>query len=185
MFNKLTLKFQFVFLAITTFFGLFLLSSTSNSFVDTSLPSLEGEYGKWKVFSVEQNNKKICYTVSNPIEMAGNHNSDRVPYIMVSIFGNNKQEVSISAGYIFRTYSTVSVSIDGIQERFVAENESLAWPEKNGSDKRIIKEMQEGYKIFVFSESYSGTYSVDTYSLAGFKKAIEKTKKLCGVKQTK
>lgn len=183
MFNKLTLKSRlFLLTTLTVFIFFCLFSNNGKSSVDTSLPSLEGEYGKWKVFSVEQSNKKICYTVSNPIEMAGNHNSDRVPYIMVSIFGNNKQEVSISAGYIFRTYSNVSVSIDGIQERFVAEEDSLAWPEKNGSDKRIIKEMQDGYKIFVFSESYSGTYSVDTYSLAGFKKAIEKTKKICGVK---
>ena len=99
---------------------------------------------------------------------------------MVSLFNKTlKQEISIASGYIYRANSVVSFSIDGKQERFIAESETLAWTEKTGSDKRIINEMLNGFKIFVFAESYANTYSVDTYSLSGFKQAYQKALKLC------
>ena len=75
--------------------------------VDPSLPALQAEYDKWKVFTIEQDGKRICYTTSTPIEEKGNHQS------------------------------------------------------------------------LVFSESNVGTYSVDTYSLSGFKKALQKAQALC------
>ena len=71
------------------------------------------------------------------------------------------------------------VSIDNAQERFIAENETIAWPEKIGSDKHIINKMLNGFKILVFAESRNFTYSVDTYSLSGFKKSYNKILELC------
>ena len=147
--------------------------------VDPSLPALQAEYDKWKVFTIEQDGKRICYTTSTPIEEKGNHQSDRDAYLMVSIFGANKQEVSVSAGYSYRGGSIVSVSIDNAQERFIAESDTIAWVEKVGSDKQVIEKMKGGFKVLVFSESNVGTYSVDTYSLSGFKKALQKAQALC------
>ena len=148
--------------------------------VNQSLPSLEGNFGKWNVFTIYKDNRKVCYLVSSPIDLSGNHKDNRNPYIMVSLFNKTlKQEISITAGYIYRANSIVSVSIDGKQERFVAESETLAWTERVGSDKRIINEMLNGFKIFVFAESYANTYSVDTYSLSGFKQAYQKAISLC------
>ena len=147
--------------------------------VDPSLPALQAEYDKWKVFTIEQDGKKVCYTTSTPVEEKGNHQSDRDAYIMVSIFGANKQEVSVSAGYNYRGGSIVSVSIDGMQERFIAESDTIAWVEKVGNDKQVIDRMKSGFKLLTFAESNIGTYSVDTYSLSGFKKALQKAQSLC------
>ncbi len=146
---------------------------------NATTPSLEGSYGEWKVFTIMQNNQNVCYAVSTPKSLSGNHRDDREPYIMVSFFGKVKQEVSISAGYIYRPNSVIAISIDGTQERFIAEDSLLAWPERNGSDKQIINEMLNGFKLLVFSESNASTYSVDTYSLSGFKEAYSKIKELC------
>ena len=63
---------------------------TTNSFVlmaneeniDNSLPSFEKSYKHWKVFTITQNNGKVCYIISNPVDMIGNHQSIRKPYIM-------------------------------------------------------------------------------------------------------
>ena len=160
---------------------------TTNSFVlmaneeniDNSLPSFEKSYKHWKVFTITQNNGKVCYIISNPVDMIGNHQSIRKPYIMVSLFGANKVEISISADFQMKLNSIVPVSIDGIQERFVAENENFAWAEQRNADKRIIKYMQNGIKLLVFYESAEITYAVDTYSLKGFTKAYRKAQQLC------
>ena len=147
--------------------------------IDNSLPSFEKSYKHWKVFTITQNNGKVCYIISNPVNMIGNHQSIRKPYIMVSVFGANKVEISISADFQMKLNSIVPVSIDGIQERFVAENENFAWAEQRNADKRIIKYMQNGIKLLVFYESAERTYAVDTYSLKGFTKAYRKAQQLC------
>ena len=147
--------------------------------IDNSLPSFEKSYKHWKVFTITQNNGKVCYIISNPVNMIGNHQSIRKPYIMVSVFGANKVEISISADFQIKLNSIVPVSIDGIQERFVAENENFAWAEQRNADKRIIKYMQNGIKLLVFYESTERTYAVDTYSLKGFTKAYRKAQQLC------
>jgi len=146
---------------------------------DATLPSFEGEYGEWKVFTIEQNNQLVCYTTSTPKDMSGNHRDDREPYVMVSFFGNVRQEISIATGYFYRPNSIVNVSIDGKQERFIAESDTIAWVEKYGTDKAIIQEMLNGFKFMVFAESSGMTYSVDVYSLSGFKKAYSKIQELC------
>ena len=165
-------------------FSLYLLtfllySNIALSKIDTTLPSFEATYQDWKVFTIEQNGQNVCYALSSPKDMSGNYKDDREAYIMVAIFGKIRQEISITAGYFYRPNSIVSVSIDGIQERFVAENDTLAWPEKTGVDKKIIKEMLNSNKLLVFSESLDNKYSVDTYSLKGFQKAYNKIKELC------
>ena len=158
----------------------FIFFSNSHTFAfDANMPSFEASYGDWKVFTVEQNGLNICYTATTPKDMSGNYRDDREPYIMVAFFGKVKQEISISAGYFYRPNSIVSVSIDGIQERFIAESDLLAWPEKHGSDKKIIKEMLNGKKFLVFSESSDMKYAVDGYSLNGFKDAYLKIRELC------
>ena len=151
----------------------------ANTVVDKSLPSLEDAYGVWKVFTVDQSDKKVCYVSSNPVETNGNHHNHRDPYLMVAFFEHGKQEVSISAGYRYKMKSIVAVSIDGQQERFIAENENIAWAEKIGSDKQIIKKMLQADKFMVFSESNMGTYAVDVYSLTNFKEALARAAALC------
>ena len=163
------------------FIGL-LFYSHSNYYtyaVDLSLPSLEGTYNYWNVFTITQNNGKICYLVSSPIGSTGNYTDIRKPYIMVSLFGYNKVEVSINAGFLYKLNSIVSVSIDGKQERFIAETDTLAWVEKFGTDKKIVKNLISGNKLLVFYQSYDRTYAVDTYSLIGFSKAYNLAKQLC------
>ena len=167
----------FVFLIVLSFF--ITDSVELFAYVDKSLPSLEGEYGKWKVFSVEQNDRKVCYALTTPVDLSGNHRDNRSPYIMVSLFGGVKYEVSISAGYYYKPNSIVSVSIDGKQERFIAEHETIAFVEKNNNDKQVVNEMENGFKMLVFSESQASTYSVDTYSLSGFKQSLKKIRDLC------
>ena len=164
--------------------ALFACSATSekvvaNTVVDKTIPSLEATYGVWKVFTVDQSDKKVCYVSSNPVETNGNHHNHRDPYLMVAFFGNGKQEVSISAGYPYKMKSVVAASIDGQQERFIAENENIAWVEKVGSDKQIIKKMLDAGKFMVFSESNIGTYAVDVYSLTNLSDALTRAQSLC------
>ena len=143
-------------------------------------PSYEDKFGMWYVFTIQQNDMQVCYAVSNPIGLEGNYREDRRPYIMVALFnGTIKQEVSIVSGYFYKANSVVSISIDGQQERFIAEDDAIAWPERLGNDKKIIAKMINGSKMLVFSEEYSGLYSVDTYSLNGFTKAYKKAQELC------
>ena len=164
---------------IVTIVYCFFYQKNAISIEDLSLPSYEGEYGHWQVYTIEQNGVKTCYTTSTPTAMNGNHKSERNPYIMVTLFGAKKQEISIISGYFYRSHSVVSTSIDGKQGRFIAENDTIAWPEKIDSDRYIINDMINGFRMLVFAESNANTYSVDTYSLSGFKQAYNKIKALC------
>ena len=71
------------------------------------------------------------------------------------------------------------MSINGIQFRFIAEQDTVAWPETHGGDIQIINTMLQNFNVTVFSESSFGTYAVDTYSLEGFKMAYKKMLELC------
>lgn len=172
-----------VFFFVTVVFYLSVVIDKSylvhSSEVDNSLPSFEKTYSHWNVFTITQNEGKVCYITSKPVKMVGNHPSIRKPYIMVSIFGANKVEISISADFALRINYIVPVSIDGTQERFIAENEYFAWTEKRDADKRIVKYMIKGLKLLVFYESSERTYAVDTYSLKGFAKAYKVAQELC------
>ena len=177
IFIKSKVLYLVILLILLTTNSFMLMANETN--IDASLPSFEKSYKHWKVFTITQNNGKVCYIISNPVDMIGNHQSIRKPYIMVSLFGANKVEISISADFQMKLNSIVPVSIDGIQERFVAENENFAWAEQRNADKRIIKYMQNGIKLLVFYESAERTYAVDTYSLKGFTKAYRKAQQLC------
>ncbi len=169
-------------LLLSSYFCLGVNNTCKAVVVNETQPSYEGKFGMWYVFTTEYNNTKVCYTTSSPIGSDGNYKDNRKPYIMVALFNSAvKREISIVSDYFYKANSVVSVSIDGKQERFIAEDDMVAWPEKNGNDRKIIAEMINGVKMLVFSEEYSGLYSVDTYSLSGFAEAYKKTKELCSI----
>ncbi len=146
---------------------------------ESNIPSLEGAYNNWNVFTIVQNEGKICYLVSTPIKSIGNYEEERKPYIMVSLFGFNKLEISINAGVFYKLNSIVSVSIDGKQERFIAETDNFAYTEKINKDKQISNLFIKGKILLIFYQAYDGTYAVDTYSLSGYTKAYLLATKLC------
>lgn len=170
LFYKILLVYFFCFFTITI--------NNSLSF-ENNIPSLERTYNNWNVFSIVQNEGKICYLVASPIKSIGNYEEERKPYIMVSLFGFNKLEISINAGFFYKLNSIVYVSIDGQQERFIAETDNLAYTEKIGRDKQISNLLMKGKILLVFYQAYDGTYAVDTYSLSGYTKAYFIAKELC------
>lgn len=148
--------------------------------VSVDVPKMYGTFGKWKVMEIlGDDNKKICYIFSEPVDKIGNHVDSRTPYLMISFFAKRKKEISISTGYKYKKNSSVSVTIDESQFRFIAEQDSVAWPEQNISDENIIEKMSNSNKIAVFAESAYGTYTIDTYSLEGFKFAYIKMIENC------
>ncbi len=150
--------------------------STSSSFGSM----LKGKFGQWKVMVANDVDAgKVCYIYSKPIDFAGNHKDDRDARMVVSIFNKSFKEVSISSGGVYRMNSKISVSIDGSQVSFIAENPNVAWVEKYGSDDMVISKLLKGFKVLVFSEFNTGTYAVDTYSLEGMRDAYNSMVNLC------
>jgi hypothetical protein len=152
--------------------------------IEINRPIFDNKFKKWKVFYIyEDESSKVCYMFSTPSDSTGNHSDSRNPYIMVSIFANNqKKEISISSGYRFKGKSIVSVGLDNSNVKFIAESDYIAWPLERDSDELIINKMLKSFKINIFSESMYGTYSVDTYSLEGFKNALDRLNVLCNNK---
>jgi hypothetical protein len=185
------LKKILIILSFISIFKIFIIHTINSEPVPTvqkennHIPALEASFGAWHVLTITQDRGKICYCISSPIESVGNHLSKRDPYIMVSLFGTNKLEVSIRAGFLYKTNSIVYVSIDGKQLRFKAENDFVAWPEKQKTDKDIAKQMRNSKKLLAFYESFDRTYAVDTYTLEGFTKAYQYATKLCNKQQSK
>jgi hypothetical protein len=155
-----------------------LLSLIRNSHAENS-GKLEDVFEKWNVLTIQDSlDRKICYIASVPIDMSGNYKKRSDPYILVTIFPDKSEEVSLTSGYKYKNGSEVEVIIDRLKYDLKTRSE-LAWATTGNDDKSIIENMQKGTNLEVKGVSTLGTYSIDEYSLAGFVQAYQKMKILC------
>ena len=141
-----------------------------------------GEFKAWGVFSINQDGKKVCYITSSPTKKKGNYNRRGEPYMLVTLRENGITEVSVNSGYPFKKNSEVDIRVDGRHsyEFFTSEETpEMAWAKDSTTDKQVINKMKAGLKLTAKGYSRLGTYSLDTYSLAGFTAAFRKMKKIC------
>ena len=87
-------------------------------------------------------------------------------------------EVSYTGGYPFADASTVSLVVG--EESFELFTEGpMAWAGSPAADTRIIAAMREGAEVVLTAVSGRGTEVIDTFSLAGFRAAIDDAQVRC------
>ncbi len=140
------------------------------------------EVKAWGVFTTVQDGDKVCYITSTPTKKKGNYSKRGEPYMLVTYRPSGVSEVSINAGYPFKGGSDVAIRIDGRHSyNFFTSKETpeMAWAKDSKTDNEVIANLKAGSTITAKGYSRRGTYSLDTYSLAGFTAAFDSMKKSC------
>ena len=147
--------------------------------VNSYAAKLETLFGDWHVLTTMQDEKKVCYIASIPKDKQGNYKKRGESFLLVSLFDDRKAEVSVSAGYEYKSGSNVELNIDDKKYQLRELKGERAWSKTEDLDNKIISSMKAGNTLKAKGTSSVGTYSIDSYSLQGFSKAFAKMNLLC------
>ncbi|MDA9231420.1 hypothetical protein N9O56_02495 [Rickettsiales bacterium] len=170
MINRL----QFLFLLVFTLFS----ASVSAQIIDSI-------HYSWHVFEYKEildeelEPIKRCYIMSEPKNSKTSYTGNRNAYLSVTRFENERtEEVSVSAGFEYKLSSKIHALVGNKDFKFFTKFDS-AWLGSGYKDKEFITEMLKNDFVKVRSDSSSGSYAVDQYSLKGFARAYKRMKDLC------
>jgi len=137
----------------------------------------------WSTHLIVKNKVRICYLHGEPNKMQGKYKRRGKTYVQVAhrTRPKTRNEVSITAGYLFKKNSKVLLTIDGRKYNFFTDA-GTAWADEENSDNAVVSAMRAGRKMIIRGISSRGTRTTDTYSLSGFTAAHKSINKACGFK---
>ena len=138
-----------------------------------------GKYKDWEVMTVSDVDGKVCFAQSLPVLQAPKSNK-REAKIFVTFRPADKieDEISVSAGYEFNN-NTVTAQSGKNKYKFDIKEQGFAWITDNKIESKMIKTMKKGSRIMISGYNKNGSQTIDHYSLLGFTKAYNSTKKAC------
>ena len=138
-----------------------------------------GKYKDWESMVVTEANEKICFAQSSPILQAPKSNKrDAKLFIAFRPADKIIDEVSVTAGYEFNS-NTVTAQSGKNKFKFDIKEQEFAWIADTKIEFRMIKRMKKGSRIMITGYNQNGSQTIDHYSLLGFTKAYNATKKAC------
>jgi invasion protein IalB len=143
-----------------------------------------GNWQGWEAFTDTVKNEKICYLIGKPVKTEPQGAKRSAIFASVTHRPSEKRtnEVSFTAGYLFKEGSDAELSIDG-KKFSLFTNKDGAWTQNAQSDKAVVEALAKGKQAVIKGTSTRGTQTTDTYALAGFSQALTQIDKACGVKQ--
>ncbi len=145
---------------------------------DKSGGKLIEAYGDWTA-SLAQGKAKTCYALAKPKQRSPEGKRDQA-YIFIADRPAEKvrNEVSIMMGFPIKEGSTAKARVAKTDYDLVAV--SNAFFMKNPSDEgRFVEGMKHGGVLIVKAPPAKGALTTDTYSLNGFKQALDRVQKEC------
>ena len=139
-----------------------------------------GKYKDWESMVVMEDTGKVCFAQSSPILQSPKSNNKRDAKLFISFRPTDKiiDEVSVTAGYEFNS-NTVTAQSGKNKFKFDIKEQGFAWIADNKIEFRMIKRMKKGSRIMITGYNQKGSQTIDHYSLLGFTKAYNSSKKAC------
>ena len=138
-----------------------------------------GKYKDWESMVVTEATGKVCFAQSSPILQAPKSNKrDAKLFIAFRPAEKIIDEVSVTAGYEFNS-NTVTAQSGKNKFKFDIKEQGFAWIADNKIEFRMIKRMKKGSRIMITGYNKQGSQTIDHYSLLGFTKAYNASKKAC------
>jgi hypothetical protein len=139
-----------------------------------------GKYKDWEVMVITSDSGKICFAQSLPILQGPKSNNKRDAKLFISFWPSEKtiNEISVTAGYEFNSNTVVAQSGKN-KFKFDIKEQGFAWIADNKIEFRMISRMKKGSRIMITGYNQKGSQTIDHYSLLGFTKAYNATKKAC------
>ena len=138
-----------------------------------------GKYKDWESMVVTEATGKVCFAQSSPILQAPKSNKrDAKLFIAFRPAEKIIDEVSVTAGYEFNSNTVIAQSGKN-KFKFDVKEQGFAWIADTKIECRMIKRMKKGSRIMITGYNKQGSQTIDHYSLLGFTKAYNATKKAC------
>jgi hypothetical protein len=141
-----------------------------------------GTVGAWSAYASGEKPARICYLVGRPQKIDSGGVARKTPVAMVTHrpSENISNVVSFVEGYPLKTGSDVALEID--DKKFdLFTNDDSAWARTADLDRTIVSTLAKGRTATVKGTPNSGKPTTDTYSLAGFAKALALIDEACGI----
>ena len=88
-------------------------------------------------------------------------------------------EVSVTPGYEFNKSNSVTAASGKNKFKFDIKEQGFAWIADNKVELKMIKQMRKGSRIMITGYNQKGSQTIDHYSLLGFTKAYNASRKAC------
>ena len=139
-----------------------------------------GKYKDWEVLVAYEPDGKICFAQSIPVLQAPKSNQrESKLFVTFRPEENISDEVSVTPGYEFNNKNSV-IAVSGKSKfKFDIMQQGFAWIADNKIEVKMIKRMKKGSRIMITGYNQSGSQTIDHYSLLGFTKAYNVSKKAC------
>ena len=146
---------------------------------DENLKSV-GKFKDWESFVLSQNGSKVCYAQSIPVVRAPKKLKRDPSRLFVSFrpAENIKNEISVTNGYEFKLKSPVTAK-SGKKAYDLFSKGNFAWVVDDKDEKKLITTMKKASRLMIIGNSDKGEQTTDHYSMMGFTKAYNTTKKSC------
>ena len=140
-----------------------------------------GKYKDWESMVVTEATGKVCFAQSSPILQGPKSNSKRDAKLFIAFRPDEKiiDEVSVTAGYEFNNNNSVTATSGKNKFKFDIKEQGFAWIADTKVEFRMISRMKKGSRIMITGYNEKGSQTIDHYSLLGFTKAYNATKKAC------
>ena len=157
---------------------IFFLSLLAQSFAD-EIKKI-GKFKDWEAMVVTEAAGKVCFAQSSPILQAPKSNKrDAKLFIAFRPAEKIINEVSVTAGYEFNKNNSITAASGKNKFKFDIKEQGFAWIADTKIEYRMIKRMKKGSRIMITGYNQKGSLTIDHYSLLGFTKAYNATKKAC------
>lgn len=152
--------------------------------VATSPTNRLGSAGSWSAYDYKGTSGLVCYLIGDPSRTEPLHARRKAPIAMVTHRPGEKvfDVVSFVEGYPLKKGSDVSLDINGKTFDMFTDGDT-AWSRTSDIDKAIVATMTRGRTAVVKGTPEKGPPTTDTYSLAGFSRALALIDRACGVRR--
>ena len=141
-----------------------------------------GKFKDWEAMIIVEQAGIVCFAQSAPVLQAPKSNI-REARMFVSFRPGEKinNEISITGGYEFNNKNTITATSGKSKYKFDIAQEGFAWIADSKIENKMIKTMKKGSRIMITGYNQKGSQTIDHYSLLGFTKAYNATKKACKI----
>lgn len=143
-----------------------------------------GNAGAWTAYLAQNRGGKVCYLVAAPERSEPADAKRKTVMAMVTHRTEDSvaNVVSFAAGYPLKEDAEVQLAV-GAEKFPLFANGDTAWSRTAELDKTIVTAMTKQRQVVVRATPKKGHPITDTYSLAGFAKALTLIDKACDVKR--
>ena len=165
--------FKKIFLLV--FLVLFAFSASANT------PKSTGKYKNWESFTAQTDKGKICFAQTTPTKRAPASIKREKSKLFVTFRPNDQisNEVSVTPGYEFNKNNSVTAASGKKKFKFDIQEQGFAWIADNKIELQMIKQMRKGSRVMITGYNQQGSQTIDHYSLLGFTKAYNASRKAC------